>query len=100
METKINLEECHLNEETRQYCFSHLNEDGQIIYEEIPAFNLNGTDNILADVCGDRSGKIKITLKEKKLSEFEQVRVLLAGVKNQEIYILHNFIHERRESPT
>lgn len=88
METRINLEECHLNEETRQYCFSHLNEDGQIIYEEIPAFNLNGTDNILADVCGDRSGKIKITLKEKKLSEFEQVRVLLAGVKNQEIYIL------------
>ena len=37
--------------------------------------------DILADVCGDRSGKVKVTLKEKKLSDFEQVRVLLAGGK-------------------
>lgn len=88
METKINLEDCYLNKETMQYCCWNQNEDGQIVYEETPAFNLNGTDDILADVCGDRSGKVKVTLKEKKLSDFEQVRVLLAGVKNQEIYIL------------
>ena len=88
METKINLEDCYLNKETMQYCCWNQNEDGQIVYEETPAFNLNGTDDILADVCGDRSGKVKVMLKEKKLSDFEQVRVLLAGVKNQEIYIL------------
>ena len=45
-------------------------------------------DDILADACGDISGKVKVSLKEKKLSDFEQVRVLLAGVKNQDIYNL------------
>ena len=65
METKINLEDCYLNKETMQYCCWNQNEDGQIVYEETPAFNLNGTYDILADVCGDRSGKVKVTLKER-----------------------------------
>lgn len=88
MEKKLSLEACRLNEETEQYCVRKLDENGQIVTEEVPVYNLIAEEDISAEVYGDTTGRIRVVLNEKKISEFQQMRILLAGVKNQELYIL------------
>lgn len=50
-------------------------------------YNITAQREMRADICSKKEGFLHVTLLERNTEEFEEVRVLLAGVKNEEVYL-------------
>lgn len=86
METKINLDQCRIEEITEEYRIQKLDTQGNLITESLPLYNLTAEEELNADIQVEKNGSLKIILTDRSWKEFQQMRVILAGVKNQEIY--------------
>ena len=86
METKINLDQCRIEETTEEYRIQKLDAQGNLITESLPLYNLTAEEELNADIQVEKNGRLKIILTDRSWKEFQQMRVILAGVKNQEIY--------------
>lgn len=86
METKINLDQCRIEETTEEYRIQKLDTQGNLITESLPLYNLTAEEELNADIQVEKNGGLKIILTDRSWKEFQQMRVILAGVKNQEIY--------------
>lgn len=86
METKINLDQCRIEETTEEYRIQKLDTQGNLITESLPLYNLTAEEELNADIQVEKNGSLKIILTDRSWKEFQQMRVILAGVKNQEIY--------------
>ena len=86
METKINLDQCRIEETTEEYRIQKLDTQGNLITESLPLYNLTADEELNADIQVEKNGRLKIILTDRSWKEFQQMRVILAGVKNQEIY--------------
>lgn len=87
MNSTVSLEETGLLGENGFYYVTLLDENGKKIQEELSAYNLTAGEELRADIRAGEDGTIIITLLEKSIHDFQQMRILLAGVKNQEISI-------------
>lgn len=54
--------------------------------EDCSLYNLTALEKMKADVRSEKTGFFHVALLEKNTGDFEDMRILLAGVKNQEIY--------------
>ena len=86
METKINLDQCQIEESTEEYRIQKLDTQGNLITEKLPLYNLTAEGELNADIQVEKNGRLKIILTDRSWKEFQQMRIILAGVKNQEIY--------------
>ena len=86
METKINLDQCRIEETTEEYRIQKLDTQGNLITESLPLYNLTAEEELNAVIQVEKNGGLKIILTDRSWKEFQQMRVILAGVKNQEIY--------------
>ena len=86
METKINLDQCQIEESTEEYKIQKLDTQGNFITERLPLYNLTAEEELNADIQVEKNGRLKIILTDRSWTEFQQMRIILAGVKNQEIY--------------
>lgn len=86
METRINLDQCRIEETTEEYRIQKLDTQGNLITESLPLYNLTAEEELNADIQVEKNGSLKIILTDRSWKEFQQMRVILAGVKNQEIY--------------
>ena len=86
METKINLDQCRIEEITEEYRIQKLDTQGNLITESLPLYNLTAEEELNADIQVEKNGSLKIILTDRSWKEFQKMRVILAGVKNQEIY--------------
>lgn len=86
METKINLDQCRIEEITEEYRIQKLDTQGNLITESLPLYNLTAEEELNANIQVEKNGSLKIILTDRSWKEFQQMRVILAGVKNQEIY--------------
>ena len=86
MDINTNLDKCKFNEDKTLYYVP-----GR---EERSTYNLTGDVRLKAEIKCEKNGEIKVTLQEKKLSDFQEARILLAGVKNDEI----SFLEIKKES--
>lgn len=86
METKINLDQCQIEESTEEYKIQKLDTQGNLITERLPLYNLTAEEELNADIQVEKNGRLKIILTDRSWTEFQQMRIILAGVKNQEIY--------------
>ena len=86
METKINLDQCRIEEITEEYRIQKLDTQGNLITESLPLYNLTAEEELNADIQVEKNGSLKIILTDRSWKEFQQMRVILAGVKKQEIY--------------
>lgn len=86
METRINLDQCRIEETTEEYRIQKLDTQGNLITESLPLYNLTAEEELNADIQVEKNGGLKIILTDRSWKEFQQMRVILAGVKNQEIY--------------
>lgn len=85
MDSKVTLEETGLSGNNEFYYVTLLDEDGNKVQEELPTYNLTGREGLRADVRAGENGTFIINLLDRRIDEFTQMRILLAGVKNQEI---------------
>ena len=86
METKINLDQCQIEESTEEYRIQKLDTQGNLITEKLPLYNLTAEGELNADIQVEKNGRLKIILTDRSWKEFQQMRIILAGVKNQDIY--------------
>ena len=86
METKINLDQCQIEESTEEYRIQKLDTQGNLITERLPLYNLTAEGELNADIQVEKNGRLKIILTDRSWTEFQQMRIILAGVKNQDIY--------------
>lgn len=86
METKINLDQCQIEESTEEYRIQKLDTQGNLITERLPLYNLTAEEELNADIQVEKNGRLKIILTDRSWTEFQQMRIILAGVKNQDIY--------------
>ena len=86
METKINLDQCQIEESTEEYRIQKLDTQGNLITEKLPLYNLTAEEELNADIQVEKNGRLKIILTDRSWKEFQQMRIILAGVKNQDIY--------------
>ena len=97
METKINLDQCRIEEITEEYRIQKLDTQGNLITESLPLYNLTAEEELNADIQVEKNGGLKIILTDRSWKEFQQMRVILAGVKNQEIYF-ENVVTAEKEN--
>lgn len=97
METKINLDQCQIEESTEEYRIQKLDTQGNLITERLPLYNLTAEDELNADIQVEKNGRLKIILTDRSWKEFQQMRIILAGVKNQDIYF-ENAITAEKEN--
>lgn len=83
MAKNIQLRENRLDEENGIY---QVVIDSRKTTEEFSLYNLTALENMKADVRSEKKGFFHVALQEKNIGDFEDMRILLAGVKNQEIY--------------
>ena len=86
METKINLDQCQIEESTEEYRIQKLDTQGNLITEKLSLYNLTAEEELNADIQVEKNGRLKIILTDRSWKEFQQMRIILAGVKNQDIY--------------
>lgn len=86
METRINLDQCQIEESTEEYRIQKLDTQGNLITERLPLYNLTAEEELNADIQVEKNGRLKIILTDRSWTEFQQMRIILAGVKNQDIY--------------
>ena len=96
METKINLDQCQIEESTEEYKIQKLDTQGNLITERLPLYNLTAEEELNADIQGEKNGRLKIILTDRSWTEFQQMRIILAGVKNQEIYFENAITAEKK----
>ena len=97
METKINLDQCQIEESTEEYKIQKLDTQGNLITERLPLYNLTAEEELNADIQVEKNGGLKIILTDRSWTEFQQMRIILAGVKNQEIYF-ENVVTAEKEN--
>ena len=97
METKINLDQCQIEESTEEYKIQKLDTQGNFITERLPLYNLTAEEELNADIRVEKNGRLKIILTDRSWTEFQQMRIILAGVKNQEIYF-ENVVTAEKEN--
>ena len=97
METKINLDQCQIEESTEEYEIQKLDTQGNFITERLPLYNLTAEEELNADIQVEKNGRLKIILTDRSWTEFQQMRIILAGVKNQEIYF-ENVVTAEKEN--
>ena len=97
METKINLDQCQIEESTEEYKIQKLDTQGNLITERLPLYNLTAEEELNADIQVEKNGRLKIILTDRSWTEFQQMRIILAGVKNQEIYF-ENVVTAEKEN--
>ena len=97
METKINLDQCQIEESTEEYKIQKLDTQGNLITERLPLYNLTAEEELNADIQVKKNGRLKIILTDRSWTEFQQMRIILAGVKNQEIYF-ENVVTAEKEN--
>lgn len=97
METKINLDQCQIEESTEEYKIQKLDTQGNFITERLPLYNLTAEEELNADIQVEKNGRLKIILTDRSWTEFQQMRIILAGVKNQEIYF-ENVVTAEKEN--
>ena len=97
METKINLDQCQIEESTEEYNIQKLDTQGNFITERLPLYNLTAEEELNADIQVEKNGRLKIILTDRSWTEFQQMRIILAGVKNQEIYF-ENVVTAEKEN--
>ena len=97
METKINLDQCQIEESTEEYRIQKLDTQGNLITERLPLYNLTAEEELNADIQVEKNGRLKIILTDRSWTEFQQMRIILAGVKNQDIYF-ENAITAEKEN--
>ena len=97
METKINLDQCQIEESTEEYKIQKLDTQGNFITERLPLYNLTAEEELNADIQVEKNGCLKIILTDRSWTEFQQMRIILAGVKNQEIYF-ENVVTAEKEN--
>lgn len=83
MAKNIQLRENRLDEENGIY---QVVIDSRKTTEEFSLYNLTAPENMKADVRSEKKGFFHVALQEKNIGDFEDMRILLAGVKNQEIF--------------
>ena len=86
METRINLDQCQIEESTEEYRIQKLDTQGNLITERLPLYNLTAEEELNADIQVEKNGRLKIILTDRSWKEFQQMRIILAGVKNQDVY--------------
>ncbi|MGN8778484.1 CDP-glycerol glycerophosphotransferase family protein [Blautia sp. HCP3S3_C12] len=96
METKINLDQCQIEESTEEYKIQKLDTQGNLITERLPLYNLTAEEELNADIQVEKNGRLKIILTDRSWTEFQQMRIILAGVKNQEIYFENAITAEKK----
>ena len=96
METKINLDQCQIEESTEEYRIQKLDTQGNLITERLPLYNLTAEEELNADIQVEKNGRLKIILTDRSWTEFQQMRIILAGVKNQEIYFENAITAEKK----
>ena len=96
METKINLDQCQIEESTEEYKIQKLDTQGNLITERLPLYNLTAEEELNADIQVEKNGRLKIILTDRSWTEFQQMRIILAGVKNQEIYFENTITAEKK----
>ena len=97
METKINLDQCQIEESTEEYKIQKLDTQGNLITERLPLYNLTADEELNADIQVEKNGRLKSILTDRSWTEFQQMRIILAGVKNQEIYF-ENVVTAEKEN--
>ena len=97
METKINLDQCQIEESTEEYKIQKLDTQGNFITERLPLYNLTAEEELNADIQVEKNGRLKIILTDRSWTEFQQMRIILEGVKNQEIYF-ENVVTAEKEN--
>ena len=97
METKINLDQCQIEESTEEYKIQKLDTQGNFITERLPLYNLTAEEELNADIQVEKNGRLKIILTDRSWTEFQQMRIILAGVKNQDIYF-ENVVTAEKEN--
>ena len=97
MEKKINLDQCQIEESTEEYKIQKLDTQGNFITERLPLYNLTAEEELNADIQVEKNGRLKIILTDRSWTEFQQMRIILAGVKNQEIYF-ENVVTAEKEN--
>ena len=97
METKINLDQCQIEESTEDYKIQKVDTQGNFITERLPLYNLTAEEELNADIQVEKNGRLKIILTDRSWTEFQQMRIILAGVKNQEIYF-ENVVTAEKEN--
>ena len=97
METKINLDQCQIEKSTEEYRIQKLDAQGNLITERLPMYNLTAEEELNADIRVEKNGGLKIILTDRSWKEFQQMRIILAGVKNQEIYF-ENVVTAEKEN--
>lgn len=97
METKINLDQCQIEESTEEYKIQKLDTQENLITERLPLYNLTAEEELNADIQVEKNGRLKIILIDRSWTEFQQMRIILAGVKNQEIYF-ENVVTAEKEN--
>ena len=97
METKINLDQCQIEESTEEYRIQKLDTQGNLITEKLSLYNLTAEEELNADIQVEKNGRLKIILTDRSWTEFQQMRIILAGVKNQDIYF-ENAITAEKEN--
>ncbi|MGN8753840.1 CDP-glycerol glycerophosphotransferase family protein [Blautia sp. HCP3S3_C4] len=96
METKINLDQCQIEESTEEYKIQKLDTQGNLITERLPLYNLTAEEELNADIQVEKNGRLKIILTDRSWTEFQQMRIILAGAKNQEIYFENAITAEKK----
>ena len=96
METKINLDQCQIEESTEEYKIQKLDTQGNLITERLPLYNLTAEEELNADIQVEKNGRLKIILTDRSWTEFQQMRIILSGVKNQEIYFENAITAEKK----
>ena len=96
MDTKINLDQCQIEESTEEYKIQKLDTQGNLITERLPLYNLTAEEELNADIQVEKNGRLKIILTDRSWTEFQQMRIILAGVKNQEIYFENAITAEKK----
>lgn len=78
METKINLDQCQIEESTEEYKIQKLDTQGNLITERLPLYNLTAEEELNADIQVEKNGRLKIILTDRSWTEFQQMRIILA----------------------
>ena len=76
METKINLDQCQIEESTEEYKIQKLDTQGNFITERLPLYNLTAEEELNADIQVEKNGRLKIILTDRSWTEFQQMRII------------------------
>ena len=61
METKINLDQCQIEESTEEYKIQKLDTQGNFITERLPLYNLTAEEELNADIQVEKNGRLKFS---------------------------------------